>query len=75
MLCNSCRRARSQSCPFCRDSLQRMNSAELWIYTSDSDIIDFSSSIKENQKRLFMYVEKLPLIVADAMVVSHDPHF
>lgn len=52
-----------------------MNSAELWIYTSDSDIIDFSSSIKENQKRLFMYVEKLPLIVADAMVVSHDPHF
>ncbi|KAL8517275.1 hypothetical protein ACS0TY_015493 [Phlomoides rotata] len=77
-LCMKCFRdwrARSQSCPFCRDSLQRMNSRELWIYTSDSDIIDLSSSMKENKKRLFMYVEKLPLIVADAVVVSHDPRF
>ncbi|KAL0347427.1 UNVERIFIED_CONTAM: E3 ubiquitin-protein ligase AIRP2 [Sesamum calycinum] len=67
--------ARSQSCPFCRDSLKRVNSGELWIYTSNSDIIDLSAFARENLKRLFMYIEKLPLIVPDSVVVSYDPHF
>ncbi|XP_011094999.1 E3 ubiquitin-protein ligase RNF8 isoform X2 [Sesamum indicum] len=77
-LCMRCYRnwrARSQSCPFCRDSLKRVNSGELWIYTSNSDIIDLSAFARENLKRLFMYVAKLPLIVPDPMVVSYDPHF
>lgn len=71
----SFRRVRSQSCPFCRDSLKRMDSGELWIYTSNFDIIDLSTFAKENLKRLFMYIEKLPLIVPDPMVVSYDPRF
>jgi hypothetical protein len=28
-----CRRSRSQSCPFCRDSLMRVNSGDLWMFT------------------------------------------
>ncbi|KAI3474445.1 hypothetical protein Pfo_029306 [Paulownia fortunei] len=76
-LCMKCYRnwrARSQSCPFCRDSLKRVNSGELWIYTSSCDIIDLSTFERENLKRLFMYIRKLPLIVPDPMVVSYDPH-
>ncbi|KAK6125969.1 hypothetical protein DH2020_040277 [Rehmannia glutinosa] len=77
-LCMTCYRnwrARSQSCPFCRDSLKRVNSGELWIYTSNCDIIDLSVIARENLKRLFMYIDKLPLIVPDTMLVSYVPHF
>ncbi|KAL2557904.1 RING/U-box superfamily protein [Forsythia ovata] len=75
MMCYRNWRARSQSCPFCRDSLKRVNSGELWIYTSSCDIIDLSAIRRENLKRLFMYIEKLPLIVLDPKLVSCDTHF
>ncbi|XP_057512512.1 E3 ubiquitin-protein ligase AIRP2 [Actinidia eriantha] len=68
-------RARSQSCPFCRDSLKRVNSGDLWIYTSSCDVADLSSIAKENLKRLVMYIEKLPLVVPDPMLISYDPNF
>lgn len=55
------RHARSQSCPFCRDSLKRVNTDDLWIYISSSEINDLASINKENFKRLFMYIESLPL--------------
>ncbi|KAG8374408.1 hypothetical protein BUALT_Bualt11G0128700 [Buddleja alternifolia] len=77
-LCMKCYRnwrARSQSCPFCRDSLKRMSSGELWIYTSNCDVTDLSAIRRENVKRLLMFVDKLPLIVPDAILVSYDPHF
>ncbi|GFP94369.1 dehydrodolichyl diphosphate synthase 2 [Phtheirospermum japonicum] len=67
-------RSRSQSCPFCRDSLKRVKSGELWIYTSECDVIDLSAFARENLKRLFIYIDKLPLIVPDGMLVSYDPH-
>ncbi|KAK4432288.1 E3 ubiquitin-protein ligase AIRP2 [Sesamum alatum] len=69
-LCMKCYlnwRARSQSCPFCRDSLKRVNSGELWIYTSNCDITDLSAIARENLKRLLMYIDKLPLVVPDPM--------
>ncbi|GAV89904.1 zf-C3HC4_3 domain-containing protein [Cephalotus follicularis] len=62
-------RGRSQSCPFCRNSLKRVNSGDLWIYTDQSDIIDLSTILKENSKRLFMYIDKLPLIFPDPVYV------
>lgn len=68
-------RARSQSCPFCRDNLKRVNSGELWIYTSSCDVIELSAIRRENLKRLFMYIGKLPLIVLDPTLVSCDSHF
>ncbi|XP_057476501.1 E3 ubiquitin-protein ligase AIRP2-like isoform X2 [Actinidia eriantha] len=75
MTCYRNWRARSQSCPFCRDSLKRVNSGDLWIYTSSCDVADLSSIAKENLKRLVMYIEKLPLVEPDPMLVSYDPHF
>lgn len=77
-LCMKCYRnwrARSQSCPFCRDSLKRVNSGDLWIYTSSCDVIDLPAITKENLKRLLMYIDKLPLIVPDPVLVSYDPNF
>ncbi|KAK9057567.1 hypothetical protein SSX86_022403 [Deinandra increscens subsp. villosa] len=64
-LCLKCYRdwhGRSQSCPFCRESLKGVKLTDLWIYIEASDIIDLAIILKENTKRLFMYIEKLPLV-------------
>lgn len=68
------RRGRSQSCPFCRDSLKRVNSGDLWIYTEKCDAIDLSSILREDRKRLFMYIDKLPLVVPDPVFLPFDSH-
>lgn len=72
-LCMKCYRnwrSRSQSCPFCRDSLKRVNSGDLWIYTSSCEIMELSAIAKETMNRLFMYIEKLPFLVSDSVLVS-----
>eukprot|EP00268_Persea_americana_P022008 TRINITY_DN2186_c1_g1_i6.p1 TRINITY_DN2186_c1_g1~~TRINITY_DN2186_c1_g1_i6.p1 ORF type:complete len:256 (-),score=36.35 TRINITY_DN2186_c1_g1_i6:853-1620(-) len=66
--------ARSQSCPFCRDSLKGVNSSDLWIYIDSREVIDMTSITRENLKRLFMYIEMLPLIVPDSVLVPYDTH-
>ncbi|XP_054784666.1 E3 ubiquitin-protein ligase AIRP2-like isoform X2 [Prosopis cineraria] len=68
-------RARSQSCPFCRGNLTRVNSGDLWIYVSSNDIEDLDSIIKENVNRLFMYIEKLPRLVPDPSFASYLQHW
>ncbi|KAJ0082076.1 hypothetical protein Patl1_10781 [Pistacia atlantica] len=67
-------RTRSQSCPFCRDSLRRVNSCDLWVYTDGRDIIDMATVTRENLRRLFMYIDKLPLIVPDHLFDAYDSH-
>nr|GME08877.1 E3 ubiquitin-protein ligase AIRP2 isoform X1 [Ipomoea batatas] len=77
-LCMKCYRkwrARSQSCPFCRDSLKRVDSGDLWIYTHNSEIADLGAIAKENLMRLLIYIEKLPLSIPDPTLVSYDPCF
>ncbi|KAJ9543794.1 hypothetical protein OSB04_023501 [Centaurea solstitialis] len=64
---------RSQSCPFCRESLKGVKLSDLWICVEADDLIDTAIISKENSKRLFMYIEKLPL-VTDAMLNSADSH-
>ncbi|KAF5930826.1 hypothetical protein HYC85_031699 [Camellia sinensis] len=76
-LCMKCYRdwrGRSQSCPFCRDSLKRVNSGDLWICTNNSETIDLSIILRENLHRLFMYIEKLPLVIPDTVFVPYDSH-
>ncbi|KAK4800738.1 hypothetical protein SAY86_021225 [Trapa natans] len=63
MKCYQDWRSRSLTCPFCRDSLKRVNSSDLWIYLASSEVADLSSIARDNMKRLIMYVQKLPLIV------------
>lgn len=69
-----CRRSRSQSCPFCRDSLKRVNSADLWIYTDNRDIVDMATVRKENLRRLFMYIDKLPTVIPETVFDVYDSH-
>ncbi|KAG2673160.1 hypothetical protein I3843_13G064900 [Carya illinoinensis] len=76
-LCLNCYRnwhGRSKSCPFCRDSLKRVMSGDLWIYTDKCDVVDLPSILRENNKRLFMYIDKLPLVIPDNVLVHYDPH-
>ncbi|KAM4100676.1 hypothetical protein ACJW30_05G085900 [Castanea mollissima] len=67
-------RSRSQSCPFCRDSLKRVNSGDLWVFTDSKDIIDMATVTRENLRRLFQYIDKLPLIVPDSLFDTYDSH-
>ncbi|WJX49023.1 E3 ubiquitin-protein ligase airp2 [Trifolium repens] len=65
----------SRSCPFCRDSLERVKSGDLWIYTSSWEINDLESINKENLKRVFMYIEKLPLISPEQVFIAYPQNF
>ncbi|PNT56527.1 hypothetical protein POPTR_001G250800v4 [Populus trichocarpa] len=65
---------RSQSCPFCRGSLKRVNSGDLWIYTDNADVVDLSSIMIQDCKRLFMYIDKLALVVPDPVYMIYDSH-
>lgn len=67
-------RSRSQSCPFCRDSLKRVNSWDLWVLMDSKDVVDMSTITGENLRRLFMYIDKLPLIVPDNLFDPYDKH-
>ncbi|KAK4491679.1 hypothetical protein RD792_002445 [Penstemon davidsonii] len=67
-------RTRSQSCPFCRDSLKRVNSSDLWVFLDSKDVIDMAAITRENLKRLFMYIDKLPLIIPDNLFDNYDTH-
>ncbi|KAK4275173.1 hypothetical protein QN277_018302 [Acacia crassicarpa] len=64
---------RSESCPFCRGNLKRVNSGDLWNFIDDGDIMDIRTIFKENLKRLFLYIEKLPIVDPDPMHVSYEP--
>ncbi|ESQ42494.1 hypothetical protein EUTSA_v10014521mg [Eutrema salsugineum] len=78
-LCLKCYRdwrERSQSCPFCRDSLKRVESGDLWMFLEKTDAVNLYAIVRENQKRLFVYIEKLPLVVPDQAFASspYDCH-
>lgn len=67
--------ARSQSCPFCRDSLKRVNSSDLWIFIDDSEVVDMDFISRENMKRLFIYVDKLPPTATSPVFLYCDSRF
>lgn len=76
-LCLKCYRdwhGRSRSCPFCRDSLKEVNNSDLWICIEAGEIVDMNVISKENEKRLFMYIEKLPLIIPGFLSDPSDSH-
>lgn len=66
--------SRSQSCPFCRDCLAQVKPGDLWIYTDDHDIVDLSVITMENVSRLFIYLDKLPLMDPYGESMSYDWH-
>ncbi|XP_021667472.2 E3 ubiquitin-protein ligase AIRP2-like [Hevea brasiliensis] len=74
-LCVSCFgdwNARSQSCPFCRGSLNRVNSRDLWVVINNGDIIDTVTLARENLRSFYLYIEKLPLLMPEIQAVVFD---
>ncbi|KAI8567661.1 hypothetical protein RHMOL_Rhmol02G0139200 [Rhododendron molle] len=71
---NEPRRTRSQSCPFCRDCLKGVDSADLWVFMDSRDVIDMATLTRENLRRLFMYIDKLPLVVPVTIYDPYDSH-
>ncbi|KAI6705089.1 hypothetical protein NL676_008051 [Syzygium grande] len=68
------RRTRSQLCPFCRNNLKRVNSGDLWIFMDSRDVVDVATVTRENLRRLFMYIDKLPLVIPDNIFETYDSH-
>lgn len=65
---------RSRSCPFCRIDLQIVSPSDLWIYIDEQDAVDMAMITKENTNRLFVFTDKLPLIVPDPILLSCNSH-
>ncbi|KAG6425457.1 hypothetical protein SASPL_115892 [Salvia splendens] len=55
---------RSRSCPFCRGSLKRVTSADLWVLTSRSNVVDATTLAKDNLRSFYLYVQNLPLLAS-----------
>lgn len=66
------RSARSRSCPFCRNCLNRLSTRDLWILTSDTEIIDSETLAKENLLHFYLYTESLPLFQPDMNIFIPD---
>ncbi|KAH9547293.1 hypothetical protein CY35_11G027200 [Sphagnum magellanicum] len=57
-----------------RECLKRVNSRDLWIFTDSSDVQDMVSLARDNLQRLFMYIDKLPLLVYENIFTIYDAH-
>lgn len=62
---------RSQSCPFCRGSLKRVRSRDLWVLTDSSDVVDTTTLEKENVRRFNCYIDSLPLNIPDTLFLVY----
>ncbi|KAH0461325.1 hypothetical protein IEQ34_008900 [Dendrobium chrysotoxum] len=69
--CNHAMNRRSQSCPFCRGSLKRVRSRDLWVLTSSCDVIDTATLDKVNVKHFYSYIDSLPLNVPDTLFLVY----
>ncbi|KAJ4833875.1 hypothetical protein Tsubulata_049224 [Turnera subulata] len=62
---------RSESCPFCRGSLKRVNSGDLWVLPCRSDLVDTKTVLREDMSRFYLYVKNLPKDIPDAMFLMY----
>ncbi|PKI77064.1 hypothetical protein CRG98_002567 [Punica granatum] len=63
---------RSQSCPYCRGSLKRVSSMDLWVLTGSSDVVDPVTVAFDSLRRFYLYVESLPTLTHDTPVLLLD---
>ncbi|XP_021744175.1 LON peptidase N-terminal domain and RING finger protein 1-like [Chenopodium quinoa] len=62
-MCINCYRnwnTKSASCPFCRGGLKRVKSEDLWVLTSESEVIDAEAVSTEELSRFYLYIQSLP---------------
>ena len=68
------RNTRSESCPFCRGSLKRVNSDDLWVLTCSDDVVDAETVSKEDMLRFHRYINSLPKDYPDALFVVYSEY-
>ena len=66
------RNVRSQSCPFCRGSLKRVSSRDLWVLTGNIDVVDTVTLAKEDLRRFYLYIDNLPPLMHDTHSLLYD---
>ena len=66
-----CRNTRSESCPFCRGSLKRIKSEDLWVLTGNEDVVDAEKVSKEDVSRFYLYITTLPKEYPDALFLVY----
>nr|GLL36080.1 uncharacterized protein LOC109157232 [Ipomoea trifida] len=62
---------RSESCPFCRGSLKRVESGDLWVLTCNGDVVDQETVSKDDMVRFHGYINSLPKDVPDALFLVY----
>lgn len=62
---------KSESCPFCRGSLKRVNSEDLWVLTCNEDLVDAETVSKEDLLRFYLYISSLPKDGPDALFLVY----
>ncbi|KAL8464178.1 hypothetical protein ACS0TY_033919 [Phlomoides rotata] len=62
---------RSQSCPFCRGSIKRVDSGDLWVMTCNGDVVDQETLSKEDMLRFYLYINSLPKDIPDALFLFY----
>lgn len=65
------RNMRSESCPFCRGSIKRVDSGDLWVMTCNSDVVDQETVSKEDMLRFYMYMNSLPKDIPNALFLFY----
>ncbi|KAI4384171.1 hypothetical protein MLD38_002359 [Melastoma candidum] len=70
--CFSDWRLRPGSCPFCRGSLEGVDTDDLWVLTSQEESIDTVSLALENLRSFYLYVESFPTVIPPSDVLLLD---
>ncbi|CAA2980531.1 RING-H2 finger ATL47-like isoform X1 [Olea europaea subsp. europaea] len=76
-MCINCYRdwsTRSESCPFCRGGLRRVESRDLWVLTCNDDVVDTNTVTREDLFRFYLYVSRLPKDSPDALFLMYYEH-
>ncbi|KAL0794463.1 hypothetical protein Bca101_065840 [Brassica carinata] len=73
-MCIKCYRnwnLKSQSCPFCRGSMKRVNSEDLWVLAGDNDVVDTRTASREDLFRFYLYISSLPKDYPEALFLVY----
>ncbi|KAI8526947.1 hypothetical protein RHMOL_Rhmol12G0038300 [Rhododendron molle] len=73
-MCINCYRdwnTKSESCPFCRGSIKRVKSRDLWVLTCGDDVVDPDTVSREDLLHFYLYINSLPKDSSEAVFLMH----
>ncbi|CAH8349647.1 unnamed protein product [Eruca vesicaria subsp. sativa] len=76
-MCIKCYRnwnTKSESCPFCRGNIKRVNSEDLWVLTCDEDVVDPETVTKEDLLRFYLHINSLPKDYPEAVFLGYNEY-